>query len=196
MHSSIAWSILVRNEMWVAKVLLHINLQNFWESWFFSASYSFRGSWKPQKWAIFEMRSSIAWSILVGNEVWVAKIFLHTYFQVFWVRHVASDMLFHGGHEFPRAKPKFWKIRLYYLTNTSQIWAVSSHDFSSDVLPEFRKHTCCFQVSFSSIQKPFLSLGNNDPRFLKILYFSATARPMTLVYSRIWCPWYVHWIPE
>ena len=111
----------------------------------FSASYAFCGSWKPQKWAIFEMRSSIAWSILVRNEIWVAKVFLHTYFQVFWVIHVVSDMFFSWGH---RAKPKFWRTRLYYLANTIQIWAVSSQKFSLHVLPEFWVHTCCFQLSF------------------------------------------------
>ena len=83
-RNSIAWPILVRNEMWVAKVLFHIKFQNFWESVLFSTWSTFHGSWKPQNWAIFKRQTSINWSILVRIEMWVAKVLLHINLQNFW----------------------------------------------------------------------------------------------------------------
>ena len=117
----------------------------FWENEY-NCNYIIGSKWA--KWAIFKRQTSINWSILVRNEMWVAKVLLHIFLQNFW------ESWFFGKLFFPwimktSKMGHFWNAQLYCLINTSWKWGLSSQNFSSHIFSSFLGQTCCLQHVFS-----------------------------------------------
>ena len=133
MRSSIAWSILVGNEVWVAKIFLQTYFQVFLgQTCCFWHVFSW-GAWVSESQTlIFERYGSTTWPILVRYEPWVAKNFLHMYCQSFGSIHVASRWVFKitGSHYSPLETmiPDFWKSCISQQPSGQLHWYIAGID--------------------------------------------------------------------